>query len=299
MTDQSEEINEDDELFEHHQIEADPGQQPLRIDKFLMDRLPNVSRSKIQTAAKNGFVKVNGQNVKSNFKIKANDVITVEFPYPKPEYELLPEDIPLDIVYEDDQVLVINKEAGMVVHPGHGNRSGTLVNALIHHFDNLPQNTQHGVERPGLVHRLDKNTSGLMVIAKTEEALTHLSKQFFDRTSERRYWALVWGDVDEEGTIEGYIGRSFKDRKVMDIFDDESFGKRAVTHFKPIRNYHYVTLVECKLETGRTHQIRAHFKHIKHPLFADKEYGGDKILRGTTFSKYKQQLIKVDANEKE
>ena len=276
------------QMFEHHHIVADPGQSPLRVDKFLMDRIQNTSRNKIQEAAKAGYIRINQKVVKANAKVKAGDSITVEFPYEQVETELLPEDIPLNIVYEDEDVLVINKEAGMVVHPGFGNRTGTLVNALIFHFDNLPDNEQHGVNRPGLVHRLDKNTSGLMVIAKNEEALTHLSGQFFDRTSQRRYWALVWGDLDEEGSIEGHIGRSYKDRKIMDVFPEGEQGKHAVTHYKPIRTFGYITLIECKLETGRTHQIRAHMKHIKHPVFADEQYGGDKILRGTTFSKYRQ-----------
>lgn len=291
MTDTEVGSTEDSELFEHHKVVADGGQAPLRVDKFLMDKLANSSRNKIQEAAKNGYVKINGKVVKSNAKVKPKDEVTVEFPYPQEDFELIPEDIPLDIVYEDDEVIVLNKQAGMVVHPGYGNRTGTLVNALIFHFNNLPSNEQHGVNRPGLVHRLDKNTSGLMVIAKTEDALRDLSKQFFDRTSERKYYALVWGDVDEEGTVEGHIGRSYKDRKIMDVFPEGDNGKHAVTHYKPVRSYGYITLIECKLETGRTHQIRAHMKHIKHPVFADAEYGGDKVLRGTTFSKYKQFVL--------
>jgi 23S rRNA pseudouridine1911/1915/1917 synthase len=277
-----------DALFEHHKIVTDPGQTGIRIDKFLMDRIPNTSRNKIQVAAKAGFIKVDGQAVKSNYKVKSNQVITVEMPYPVREIELIPEDIPLDIRYEDDTCLVLNKQAGIVVHPGYGNYSGTLVNGLIYHFNQLPENTQHGVSRPGLVHRLDKLTTGLMVIAKTEEALTDLSMQFYDRTTERRYNALVWGDVDEDGTIEGHLGRSLKNRKVMDVFPDGEYGKHAITHYKVLQRFGYVTLVECKLETGRTHQIRVHMKYIGHPLFGDPEYGGDKILKGTSFTKYRQ-----------
>lgn len=280
--------DQSEDLFEHHKIVADPGQQVLRIDKFLVDRIPNTSRNKLQDAAKSGYIKVNGEVVKANYKVKPEDVITVELPYPMREVELLPEDIPLDIVFEDDTVIVLNKPDDMVVHPGYNNFTGTLVNGLIHHFEQLPENKQHGVSRPGLVHRLDKNTTGLMVMAKTENALSHLSKQFFDRTTERRYWALVWGDVEDPGTVEGHIGRSMQNRKVMTVFEDGEYGKHAVTHYSPIERFGYVTVVECRLETGRTHQIRAHMKHIGHPLFNDAEYGGDKILKGTTFSKYRQ-----------
>lgn len=283
-----EEFQDGDESFEHHRIETDGGQKPIRIDKFLMDRIPNTSRNKLQDAAKNGYIKVDGTPVKSNYKVKPNEVITVEMPYPVREIELIPQDIPLDIVYEDDTCIVINKQAGIVVHPGYGNYSGTLVNGLIHHFNQLPENTQHGIQRPGLVHRLDKLTTGLMVIAKTEDALVDLSRQFYERTTERRYNALVWGDVHEDGTIEGNLGRSLKNRKVMDVFPEGDHGKHAVTHYKVLENFGYVTLVECKLETGRTHQIRAHMKYIGHPLFGDPEYGGDKILKGTSFSKYRQ-----------
>lgn len=278
----------DEELFEHFRFEADPAQAPLRIDKFLMDRVANTSRNKIQEAAKDGYILVNGVVVKSNYKVKPNDIITVEFPNPVQEYELIPEDIPLDILYEDDHLIVVNKKAGMVVHPGHGNRTGTLVNALVYHFKGLPENTQYGIPRHGLIHRLDKNTSGVMVIGKTEHALTHLSNQFFERTTDRKYNALVWGRVDDPGTVEGNIGRSLKDRKVMTVFPEGEYGKHAVTHYKPLEPLQYVTLVECKLETGRTHQIRAHMKHIGHPLFGDVEYGGNKILKGTTFTKYRQ-----------
>ena len=267
------EEEQENELFEHYNIVADPGQQAMRIDKFLNDRIPNTSRNKLQDAAKSGYIKVNGEVVKPNYKVKPEDVITVELPYPVREIELLPEDIPLNIVYEDDTVIVLNKSDDMVVHPGYGNFTGTLVNGLIHHFDNLPENEQHGVNRPGLVHRLDKNTSGLMVMAKTEEALSNLSKQFFDRKTERRYWALVWGDVTESGTIEGHIGRSLQNRKVMTVFEEGEYGKHAITHYKPIESFGYVTLVECKLETGRTHQIRVHMAHVRYPIIGDPAYG--------------------------
>jgi 23S rRNA pseudouridine1911/1915/1917 synthase len=276
------------DLYEHHRIIADKAQGVLRIDKFLIDRLPNASRNKIQDATRDGYILVNGEQVKPNYKVKPMDVITVELPTPVREFELVPEDIPLDIMYEDDHVIVLNKAAGMVVHPGFGNYSGTLVNALAFHFEQLPANTQHGIPRPGLVHRLDKNTSGVMVIGKTEAALTHLSKQFYDRTTDRRYNALVWGRVEEEGSVEGNIGRSYKDRKIMSVFEDGEHGKHAVTHYTPLEGLQYLTLIECKLETGRTHQIRAHMKHIGHPLFGDAEYGGDKILKGTTFTRYRQ-----------
>jgi 23S rRNA pseudouridine1911/1915/1917 synthase len=277
-----------DELFEHHKVIADKGQDPLRVDKFLLNRLEGTSRNKLQQAAIQGYIHVNGVKVKSNYKVKAHDVVSVMFTKPPRELELIPEDIPLNIIFEDEDLLVLNKEAGMVVHPGFGNYTGTLVNALVYHFKNLPLNGDDAT-RPGLVHRIDKNTTGLMVIAKTDKALQSLSKQFFDRTIDRRYNALVWGELDQEqGSIEGHIGRSLKNRKVMSVFPDGDFGKHAKTHYKVIERFGYISLVECKLETGRTHQIRVHFQHIKHPLFNDFEYGGDKILKGTTFSKYKQ-----------
>jgi len=277
----------DEILFEHHKIVADQGQAPVRIDKYLMNRIQNTSRNKIQKTAEDGYIKVNDIVVKSNYKVKSNDIITVELPYPVVNNEIIPQDIPLDVLFEDDYILIINKKAGMVMHPGFGNRTGTLVNALAFHYDNLPDNIQHDINRTGLVHRLDKNTSGVIVVAKTEEALTNLSKQFFNRTTGRKYHALVWGDLDEPGQVEGHIGRSLKNRKVMSVFEDGSYGKHAITHYKPLRTFGYITLVECRLETGRTHQIRAHMKHLKHPVFNDEEYGGDKILRGTTFSKYR------------
>ncbi|MCK5028190.1 MAG: RluA family pseudouridine synthase [Bacteroidales bacterium] len=285
-----EEINgtEDQELFEHFRIEVDKGQKPLRIDKFLVNRIENASRSKIQSAADAENILVNNIPVKSNYKVKPNDVISIVMAYPPREIELIPEDIPLNIVYEDDQLIIVNKNPGMVVHPSYGHYSGTLVNALMHHLKDLPLFSS-GEMRPGLVHRIDKNTSGLLVIAKTETALNRLAKQFFDKTSERRYYALVWGTFEEkEGTITGHVGRNIKNRKVMQVFPDGSQGKHAVTHYKVLEELGYVTLVECRLETGRTHQIRVHFQHIGHPLFNDFEYGGDKILKGTTFTKYKQ-----------
>lgn len=281
-----EELDENQELFEHYKFTADKGQEVLRVDKFLMDKIPNTTRNKLQQAITDGNILVNKKTVKSNYKVKPFDKITVELSYPPQEIELIPEDIPLTILYEDDQVIVLNKPSELVVHPGYGNHSGTLVNALIYHFNNLPEADMAG--RPGLVHRLDKNTTGIMVVAKTEHALTHLGKQFFDRTTERRYHALVWGDIEEDGTVTGHVGRSLKNRKVMEVFPDGEFGKHAVTHYKVLKRYGYVTLVECKLETGRTHQIRIHMKHIGHPLFNDFEYGGDRILKGTSFTKYKQ-----------
>ncbi len=285
------ELEEDQELFEHYRIQADKGQELLRIDKFLMDRVPNTSRTKLQDAATDGNIRVNGEKVKANYKVKPGDDISIVLPYPQREIELIPENIPLDIRYEDDTIVIINKASNMVVHPGYGNYSGTLVNALIYHFNNLPSSDNGLPLRPGLVHRLDKNTTGVMVMAKTEKALTNLSLQFFERTIDRRYLALAWGDIEEDGTIEGHIGRSLKNRKVMDVFPEGDFGKPAVTHYKVLERLNYVTLVECKLETGRTHQIRAHFAHIGHPLFNDPEYGGNRILKGTTFSKYKQFVM--------
>jgi 23S rRNA pseudouridine1911/1915/1917 synthase len=277
---------EDSELFEHHRIVASKGQEPLRVDKFLMNFIENATRNKIQQAAKDGHVWVNDSIVKSNYKVKAGDEVKVLFEHPPHEFLLVPENIPLDIVYEDDVLLVVNKPAGMVVHPGHGNYSGTLINALIYHIDNLPANSN---ERPGLVHRIDKDTSGLLVIAKTEAAMTYLAKQFFDKTSEREYIALVWGNVEQdEGTITGNVGRNPKNRLQMHVFPDGDEGKEAVTHFKVLERLGYVTLVSCKLETGRTHQIRVHMKYIGHTLFNDERYGGEKILKGTTFTKYRQ-----------
>lgn len=277
-----------DELYEHFKFKADLGQEIIRIDKFLMDRMPNTSRNKIQVAAKNGNIVVNGSVVKQNYRVKPKDEIAIVLPYPIREIQLIPQDIPLDIVYEDDTFIIVNKPANMVVHPAYGNYTGTLVNALVYHFDQLPHRIQDYYGRPGLVHRLDKHTTGIMVVAKTEFALTHLAKQFYDRTTERRYHALVWGDVEQDGTVTGNIGRSLKNRKVMDVFPNGDHGKHAVTHYKVIERFGLVTLVECKLETGRTHQIRVHMKSIGHPLFNDLEYGGDKIVKGTTSVSYKK-----------
>ncbi|MFV8342717.1 RluA family pseudouridine synthase [Flavobacterium sp. XS2P39] len=279
-------IDLEEELFEHFRFEVPKGQAPLRIDKYLMGLIQNATRNKIQTAATEGNIFVNDATVKSNYKVKANDVVRVMLTHPPYENHIIPENIPLDIVYEDEALLLINKLPGMVVHPGHGNYTGTLVHALAYHFDNLPMNSS---ERPGLVHRIDKDTSGLLVIAKTEAAMTHLAKQFEAKTSEREYIALVWGNVvEEKGTIEGNLARHLKDRMQMAVFADPEIGKPAVTHYQVLERFGYVTLISCQLETGRTHQIRAHLKHIGHPLFNDERYGGHLILKGTTFTKYKQ-----------
>ncbi len=276
----------DESLYEHYFFTADSGQQALRVDKFLMNRIENATRNKIQQAAKAGSVRVNDVVVKSNYKVKGGDEVKVLFTHPPYENLLIGEDIPLDIVYEDDALVVVNKAAGMVVHPGHGNYNGTLLNALLYHFESLPLNAN---DRPGLVHRIDKDTSGLLVVAKTEKAMTHLAKQFFDKTSQRSYYALVWGDIkDDTGTIEGHIGRDPKNRLLMTVFPDGDQGKEAITHYEVVERFGYTTLVRCRLETGRTHQIRAHMKHIGHTLFGDARYGGDNILKGTTFTKYKQ-----------
>ncbi|MFC2398203.1 MAG: RluA family pseudouridine synthase [Capnocytophaga gingivalis] len=276
----------DDELYEHYSFKAGKGQEPLRVDKFLMNFVENASRNKVQQAAKDGNIFVNGVAVKANHRVKANDEVKVMFAHPPHEYLLVSEPIPLDIVYEDEELIIINKPAGLVVHPGHGNYQGTLINGLIYHFQHLPMNSSN---RPGLVHRIDKDTSGLLVVAKTEEAMNHLAKQFFNKTSEREYVALVWGNLaQDEGTIIGHIGRHPKNRLQMTVFPDGSEGKEAITHYKVLERFGYVTLVSCRLETGRTHQIRAHFTYIGHPLFNDERYGGDKILKGTTSAKYKQ-----------
>ena len=282
------------EFFEHFKIIIDKGQEPLRIDKFLQIRIANSTRTKIQNAADAGNIFVNGKAVKSNYKVKPFDEISIVLPHPPREIELIPEDIPLDIVYEDEDLIIVNKKPGMVVHPAYGNYSGTLVNALAFHFQNLPKKSQkissnQEIPRPGLVHRIDKNTSGIILIAKTELAMTKMAKDFFDKNLDRRYQALVWGNiVNDSGTIDINVGRSLKNRKVMDTFSDSETGKRAVTHYKVLERFGYVTLVECKLETGRTHQIRVHLKSLGHPLFNDVEYGGDKILKGLNSNKYKQ-----------
>ena len=283
---QGQEQPEEDELFEHYSFTAAAGQEPLRIDKYLMNLIRNATRNKIQKAARDGNIRVNDEVVKQNYRVKPGDTVRVLFEHPPYEYQILPEDIPLKIVYEDDALLVVDKPPGMVVHPGHGNYSGTLVNALANHFGNLPLNADN---RPGLVHRIDKDTSGLLVIAKTERAMTHLARQFFDKTTEREYVALVWGNVEaEQGTVEGAIGRNPKNRLQMQVFPEGEQGKPAVTHYEVLERFRYVTLVSCRLETGRTHQIRVHMKYLGHPLFNDARYGGDRILKGTSFSKYRQ-----------
>lgn len=278
---------EEQDLFEHLRVVVDKGQSLLRIDKFLMLRVENASRSRIQNAIEAGSVLVNDKQVKASYRVKPADTISIVLPHPPRDTEVYPEDIPLDIIYEDEDVLVVNKPAGIVVHPGFNNYSGTLVNALVYHFQQLPQLPGND-GRPGLVHRIDKDTSGLLLISRNEFAMSYLAKQFFDHSIARKYIALVWGDLKEDGTITGYIGRSLRDRKIMDIYDDESKGKWSVTHYKVLERFNYVTLIECQLETGRTHQIRAHMQHIGHPLFSDSSYGGDKIVKGTVFSKYKQ-----------
>lgn len=275
-----------DILHEHYSFGADAGQEPLRVDKFLMNRIENATRNKIQQAATAGYIQVNDQAVKSNYRVKSGDVVRVFLAHPPHEDLLVPEEMPLDIVYEDDSLLVVNKDAGRVVHPGHGNYTGTLINGLIYHFDQLPKNSNN---RPGLVHRIDKDTSGLLVVAKTDNAMAFLAQQFHDKTSERQYLALVWGDVtNEQGTVNGHLGRDPKNRLLMTVFPDGDQGKPAITHYEVVERFGYVTLIKCVLETGRTHQIRAHMKHIGHTLFNDGRYGGDKILKGTTFTKYKQ-----------
>jgi len=275
-------------LFEHFSFRVDKGQTPLRIDKYLMNFVENATRTKIQAAAKSGSIKVNDVVVKSNYKVKPLDDIRVLFEYPPHENLLIPENIQLDIIYEDDDLVVVNKPSGMVVHPGHGNYSGTLINALIYHFENLPKNSSN---RPGLVHRLDKDTTGLLVVAKNDLSMFHLSKQFAEKKSKREYLALVWGNVkDDTGRIDNYIGRNPKNRLQNIVLDDDKIenGKRAITNYEVLSRMNYVSLVRCNLETGRTHQIRVHMKHIGHTLFNDERYGGDLILKGTTFTKYKQ-----------
>ena len=283
-----EEDPEQEELFEHHQLTVPAKQALTRIDKYLFARLPNVTRSKVQAAIKEGYVQVNEQAVKPNYKVRPDDHIVISFPEPPRDTEVIPENIPLDIVYEDDYLLVVNKPAGMVVHPAHKNWSGTLVNALAYHFQQLP--TMEGNEgRPGLVHRIDKDTSGLLVIAKTPEAMSGLARQFIHHTIERTYHALVWGEPEEaQGTIDVHIGRSPKDRRVTVAFPKGDMGRNAVTHYQVLKSLRYVSLLQCRLETGRTHQIRAHMKYIGHPLFSDELYGGGEIRKGTKFSKYKQ-----------
>ena len=274
------------ELHEHFAFDIDEGQEPLRIDKFLMSRIENATRNKIQKAAKEGSIRVNDTIVKSSYKVKKGDKIRILFSHPPYENLLTPEDIDLNIEYEDDSIIVINKKSGMVVHPGHGNYSGTLINGLLYHFNNLPVNSSN---RPGLVHRIDKDTSGLLVVAKTEKSMTILAKQFFNKSVNREYIALVWGDVkNDEGEINAPIGRNPKNRLQMIVYEDLEGGKEAITNYKVIERFGYVTLVSCRLKTGRTHQIRVHMKYLGHTLFNDERYGGDKILKGTVYSKYKQ-----------
>ncbi|MGI6322934.1 MAG: RluA family pseudouridine synthase [Bacteroidales bacterium] len=281
-------LSDQQELFEHYRFRVDPGQSSIRIDKYLFSRMENTSRTRIQNAADAGNILVNNKTVKPNYKVKPADIIQIVLPNPPREIELIPEDIPINIVYEDDDVVVVNKEAGMVVHPAYGNYRGTLVNALMWHFKDLPLFST-GDLRPGLVHRIDKNTSGILVIAKNELALNRLSRQFYERSADRKYIAIVWGVPDpREGIITGHVGRNTRDRKIMQVFSDGSQGKPAISHYRVIEDLGYISVVECKLETGRTHQIRVHFSHIKHPVFNDNEYGGDRILKGTTFSKYQQ-----------
>ena len=290
-----EETNEQDqdELFEHHRFVSDKNQSLLRVDKFLFNRLVNTSRNRVQSAIEAGSVLVNTKIVKSSYKVKPGDVVSVVLAHPPREIELYSDDIPLDILYEDDDLFIINKQPGLVVHPAYGHYRGTLVNALVHRMypDLLDQPIAADSVRPGLVHRIDKNTSGIIVVAKHEQALSNLAKQFFDRTTNRLYVALVWGDFKEdEGSITGNVGRNLADRKVMDVFPDGDLGKHAVTHYKVLERFGYVTLIQCKLETGRTHQIRVHLKYIGHPLFNDSSYGGERILKGTVFTKYKQYI---------
>lgn len=274
------------DIFEHYRFTADKGQKPLRVDKFLLNLISGPSRNKIQQAAEAGNILVNEQSVKSNYKVKPEDTVRIVLAYPPPDKELKPQNLDLHIEYEDNDVIIINKQAGMVVHPGVGNPDGTLVNGLLHHLQSLPGKE---TERPGLVHRLDKDTSGIMVIAANEIAMANLARQFFERTTGRTYQALVWGDLEQnEGTITGHIGRSEKERKHFRVYPEGEEGKHAVTHYKVLERFGYVTLVECRLETGRTHQIRVHFQYIGHPLFMDKFYGGDQVVKGPSFSKYRQ-----------
>ena len=279
-------IENNDELFEHFSFLADKGQEPVRVDKFLMNRIENATRNKIQKAAKSGYIFSNENPVKQNYKVKPGDNIKVMFHHPPYENLIVGEKIDIDIIYEDNDILVVNKPPNQVVHPGHGNYSGTLLNGLIYHNENLPENRDG---RPGLVHRIDKDTSGLLVVAKSDIALKKLSEQFFHKTIDRKYLAIVWGTPSpEQGTIDKYLSRDKKNRMIMSVPVDEDIGKRAITHYKVVERLGYVSLVECELETGRTHQIRAHMKHIGNPIFNDERYGGDKILKGTIFNKYKQ-----------
>ena len=281
--------DEEQGMFEHFRLAVDPGQAPMRVDKFMATHLEDTSRHRVQTAIKEGYVRVGDKVVKANYIVRPNDIIRFVMPYRRRGVEILPEDIPLDIVYEDDDVLIVNKPAGMVVHPGHGNYDGTLINALAFHLG-LRQEADAGDERMGvLVHRIDKDTSGLLAVAKNDEAQLNLAKQFFDHSIDRRYHAIVWGNISEdEGTVDGNIGRDQSDRVCFRVYDDPEKGKHAVTHYRVLERFGYVTYVECRLETGRTHQIRVHMAHIGHPIFADEKYGGMEIRKGTVYAKYKQ-----------
>jgi len=273
------------EMYEHFRFDVDSGQSSLRIDKFLHGRIENATRNKLQQAAKAGNILVNDEAVKSNYKVKPGDVITIVLSEPPRDTKIYAEEIPLNILYEDDDLIVVDKQAGLVVHPGHGNYSGTLLHGLKFHFESKGQDE---VE-PLLAHRIDKDTSGVLVVAKDENMLARLAKQFYDHSIERKYQALVWGNFDEkEGTVTGHLARNPKNRLQMTVFPEGDYGKHAVTHYRLLERFGYVSLIECQLETGRTHQIRAHMKHIGHPLFNDARYGGDGILKGTTFAKYKQ-----------
>jgi len=305
----TEEEHKEEELFEHHRFVVDKGQEPIRIDKYLFSHIANSTRTRIQYSAEAGNILVNGKTVKSSYKVKPDDVITIVLAFPPKEINITPENIPIDIVYEDDDLLVINKKAGMVVHPAYGNYSGTLVNALLYYLNAVPTlkgeknkkqspvlplgQGQDATVRPGLVHRLDKETSGLLIVAKNELALAKLAKDMFDRKINRRYVALVWGEPKQkEGTVNAHVGRSMSDRKKMAVYPDGNHGKNAITHYKLIESFGYVSLIECKLETGRTHQIRVHMKHIGHTVFGDLDYGGDKILKSSTRAKYTQMVEK-------
>ena len=283
-----EDVSDEQPLYEHFRFVADRNQSLIRIDKFLIDRMTHVSRNRIQMAAEAGCILVNNKAIKSNYRIKPFDLVSIMMARPRIDFEVLPEDIPLNIVYEDDELLVVNKPAGLVVHPGHGNYTGTLVNGLAWHLKDNPL-CDFTDTRIGLIHRIDKDTSGLLVVAKTPEAKTHLSLQFFNKTTHRKYIAMVWGGIKEDaGTIEGNIGRDPHDRLKMTVFPDGEQGKPAITHFNVLKRLGYVSLLDCRLETGRTHQIRAHVSYIGHPVFNDTRYGGDRILKGQNFSKYKQ-----------
>ncbi len=288
MEEEPKDLSDTPELFEHYRFVVDPGQGLLRIDKYLSSRIENASRTRIQSAISAGNILINNKPVASNYRVKPKDSISIVMAYPPREQEIIPENIPVNIIFEDDDVIVVDKNAGMVVHPGHGNYSGTLVNALAYRLKELPL-FRTGELRPGLVHRLDKETSGIIVVAKTDFALQRLAKQFFDRSTSRKYIAMVWGNLkNDKGTIEGHIGRDPRNRMKMTVFPGGEEGKSAVTHYNVIERFSYVNLVECVLETGRTHQIRSHFEYIGHPLFNDTRYGGDTILKGTTFTRYKQ-----------